>query len=42
MLFLVSPNKEHREASIMIYNIFMNIDGISDSIAYLFDTNNLT
>ena len=42
MLFFASPNKEHREIATLIYNIFMNMDGISDSIAYLFDANNLT
>ena len=42
MLYLVSPVKEHRESSIMLYNIFMNMDGISDTIVYLFDANNLT
>ena len=42
MYFFASPNKEHKEASIMCYNIIMNIDGLSDSIAHLFDINNLT
>ena len=42
MLFVASPNKEHSEVGIMLYNIFMNMDGISDSIAYLFKANELT